>query len=80
MINPMSGIRALMRVAHEPTGESVTVSVPNKMSLHQAKQAAIRVLRARLAAPHGPERLVRTYEADERGWIADPLNPGEWLA
>ena len=60
-------------------GESVTVAVERKESLRQKREAAIRALRARLAAPHGPERLVRTYEADDDGWIADPLNPGEWL-
>lgn len=78
MIGPWS--RPRVRVTHLPSGESVTVEYDNRhRSPYRARLFALRILRSRLAAGPQHERLVRSYEADERGWLADPLNPGEWL-
>lgn len=77
MIGPWN--RPLVRVTHLPSGESVTVEIRRDRSAYRARLLALRILKSRLAAGPQQKRLVRSYEADERGWLADPLNPGEWL-
>lgn len=66
-------------MTHLPSGESVTVEVSDRRRLSEARLLATRILKSMLAAGPKPDRLVRSYEADARGWLADPLNPGEWL-
>jgi protein subunit release factor A len=77
MIGPWN--RPLVRVTHLPSGESVTVEVSDRRRFNDARLLALRILRSRLAAGPQQSRLVRSYEPDGRGWLADPLNPGEWL-
>ena len=67
-----------IRATHIPTGIAVDVECPRRRSLYRARLIATRQLASRLAAGNPPTAVVRTYEADERGWIADPLNEG-WL-
>lgn len=77
MISPLSTQK--VRVTHLQSGESVTVEFGAGRSLRDARMIATRILRSRMAAGTQSDRVVRTYEADERGMIEDPLNHGEWL-
>jgi protein subunit release factor A len=70
--------RPRVRVTHI-SGEFVEVEMRHDRSLYQARLLATRILKSRLAAGPQQSRLVRSYEPAERGWLADPLNPGEWL-
>ena len=77
MISPLSTQK--VRVTHIPSGESVTVEFGAGRSLRDARMIATLILRSRITAGTQSDRVVRTYEADERGMIEDPLNHGEWL-
>ena len=67
-----------IRATHIPTGITVDVECTRRRSPYRARLIATRQLASRLAEGDPPTAVVRTYEADERGAIVDPLNEG-WL-
>jgi protein subunit release factor A len=67
-----------VRVTHVPTGVAAEVELTRRRSPYRARLIARRQLASRLAAGDPPTGIVRTYEADASGRVADPLNEG-WL-